>query len=697
MALVSVFVTSLVLFAGCKTTEPAPRADPPPIERETACFDSEDSLIGFVTMDVDEATASQTRWVRLTYDGASLREELLSLHRAGIRAVVVVGPSATGMSPPGRTGSDEDWESYRDAFLGSLETLVTDLGPEADAYEIWPRANDGASHAPPAHFGAMLVASAELVRATSNAALITGAIGVGGGCELSVCEDEIQGVEYLRAALQTVGAVTSFDSFGVDLSVTTAPADRAAYQIAPESAEQLVGEVLSAWEPMRRSATRHAAAKLMVVIGGPVVADDEASARLTQRALFAHSLPTLAAQRFRIDHVFVDPQIGAGSGHINVPLSELGIELAPYDDRPSCSGAGLGSGDPDDELCAPAGACVVSERCRARVGACYEGEICNPDGWWSPDVSCGGEGRSRAERMCSDEGLCWIAPRCRAAVGVCVDGRRCEADGVFHLNPECEGACETGGTCVLAGSRCPVVPDTCDDMGNVCQLDGSWTPAVRCGGTVCDPRGVCPRDGACDALATECDDAGNECDRDGRWLPTFECGGCEAEPVCEEHGTCGYALGGCDEDGNECQAGGGMIPTIACGGIDSTIILIRASGTSFEGEFANLQLRVAGEIIQTWETTAEMADYAIELEGIIDPTDVEVRFTNDRATPTGVMPREDRNLRVDYVEIGGTRFQSESPRTYSVGVFAPGDMPVCGPGFKESELLSCNGYFQYAM
>lgn len=55
--------------------------------------------------------------------------------------------------------------------------------------------------------------------------------------------------------------------------------------------------------------------------------------------------------------------------------------------------------------------------------------------------------------------------------------------------------------------------------------------------------------------------------------------------------------------------------------------------------------------------------------------------------------KEDRNLIVDKINIDGKDYQSEAATTYSLGSWAPSD--GCKAGFKKSEWLHCNGYFEY--
>src|SRR5262249_22996870 len=77
------------------------------------------------------------------------------------------------------------------------------------------------------------------------------------------------------------------------------------------------------------------------------------------------------------------------------------------------------------------------------------------------------------------------------------------------------------------------------------------------------------------------------------------------------------------------------------------------------------------------------------------PTDVtidriRVALVNDGTTPTG----GDRNLYVDGVTIDGVKFESEAPDVYSTGTWDPATNSLV-PGFRQTEALHYDGYFQY--
>ncbi|MCC6604833.1 MAG: hypothetical protein IT327_16605 [Anaerolineae bacterium] len=70
----------------------------------------------------------------------------------------------------------------------------------------------------------------------------------------------------------------------------------------------------------------------------------------------------------------------------------------------------------------------------------------------------------------------------------------------------------------------------------------------------------------------------------------------------------------------------------------------------------------------------------------IDVTTVKVAFVNDSGL---------RDLYVDKIVVGGVIYETEAPTTYSTGTYTSGT--GCDDAYKQSEVLGCNGYFQYSV
>ena len=118
-------------------------------------------------------------------------------------------------------------------------------------------------------------------------------------------------------------------------------------------------------------------------------------------------------------------------------------------------------------------------------------------------------------------------------------------------------------------------------------------------------------------------------------------------------------------------------------------IQIAASGSE-GGE--TMALVIDGETVQTWDVTTTQAVYTYQASSGVAIEDIRVEFTNDVYDPDNNI---DANLNVDYLQLGDTRYETEAPTTFSTGTWLPAD--GVQPGFRQSETLHVNGYFQYAV
>ncbi|WP_419190059.1 carbohydrate-binding domain-containing protein [Stieleria marina] len=104
-----------------------------------------------------------------------------------------------------------------------------------------------------------------------------------------------------------------------------------------------------------------------------------------------------------------------------------------------------------------------------------------------------------------------------------------------------------------------------------------------------------------------------------------------------------------------------------------------------------MALQIDGTTVATFESIGTaLQDFTFQTASDASSSQIRAVFTNDlfdEATGT------DRNLRVDSVTIEGVTLQTESPDVFSTGTWKPEDGIV--PGFRESETLHSDGYFQY--
>lgn len=125
----------------------------------------------------------------------------------------------------------------------------------------------------------------------------------------------------------------------------------------------------------------------------------------------------------------------------------------------------------------------------------------------------------------------------------------------------------------------------------------------------------------------------------------------------------------------------------------STVTIIAAGVENSE----SMQLQVDGSTVQTWNNIGgnayggEFVQYTYQTSQNLSADQIRIRFTNDLWDPANNV---DRNLRIDAIEIDGVRFETESPSVFSTGTWLPED--GIEPGFRQSEFLHTNGYFQFA-
>ncbi len=125
------------------------------------------------------------------------------------------------------------------------------------------------------------------------------------------------------------------------------------------------------------------------------------------------------------------------------------------------------------------------------------------------------------------------------------------------------------------------------------------------------------------------------------------------------------------------------------GNATGSTIRIFASGDTGE---ESLELLIDGVAVRKFDRVSTNGQiFAYVADSKITADRVRVAFTNDLVNNAN---GTDRNLNIDRIEIDGQDFQSEASTTYSTGTWKPDDGIVAG--FRQSETLHANGYFQYA-
>lgn len=127
-------------------------------------------------------------------------------------------------------------------------------------------------------------------------------------------------------------------------------------------------------------------------------------------------------------------------------------------------------------------------------------------------------------------------------------------------------------------------------------------------------------------------------------------------------------------------------------GIEALPIEIRAAGS--EGD-ETMALQIDGRTVQTWTQiggnagTGAFNSFVFQNSGPLTLDRIRVALTNDLSLPDGT----DRNLRVDWIRVDGVTIETEGPTVFSTGTWLPAD--GVQPGFRQSEFLHTDGYFQY--
>lgn len=127
----------------------------------------------------------------------------------------------------------------------------------------------------------------------------------------------------------------------------------------------------------------------------------------------------------------------------------------------------------------------------------------------------------------------------------------------------------------------------------------------------------------------------------------------------------------------------------------SSTITIYAAGVPAGGQYPIIDLYVDGIFRQRYTITGgdvyyrAFNQYTYTHPGKVLSSQVRIEYVNDGY----VAGREDRNVAIDKIVINGVSYETESSTTYSTGTWSQDT--GCGAGYKRSEWLHCNGYFQY--
>lgn len=120
----------------------------------------------------------------------------------------------------------------------------------------------------------------------------------------------------------------------------------------------------------------------------------------------------------------------------------------------------------------------------------------------------------------------------------------------------------------------------------------------------------------------------------------------------------------------------------------STISVIARGSQGVE----NFSVLIDGQVAQSYSAIGTTnRTFTFNTDTRVTADQIRVSFTNDLYDPTNNI---DRNLIVDRIVVDGETFQTEANNVFSTGTWLPAD--GIAPGFRSSEILHANGYFQYS-
>lgn len=128
----------------------------------------------------------------------------------------------------------------------------------------------------------------------------------------------------------------------------------------------------------------------------------------------------------------------------------------------------------------------------------------------------------------------------------------------------------------------------------------------------------------------------------------------------------------------------------------TSTITVFAAGTPADGLYPTLALQIRNaknnwKTVKTFTNVTSLLNQLVYRHNtLLQPQDIRVRFTNDRYLPK---KGQDRNLYIDKINLDGVDIETERNTTFSTGSWS--SQNGCSDGFKRSEWLHCNGYFEF--
>ncbi len=122
--------------------------------------------------------------------------------------------------------------------------------------------------------------------------------------------------------------------------------------------------------------------------------------------------------------------------------------------------------------------------------------------------------------------------------------------------------------------------------------------------------------------------------------------------------------------------------------VDSPRVSIRIRARGSTG-LENISLKIKNVTVQTWTISTSFVNYTYTHPTTVFRDDISIVYNNDAQTPA------DRNVQIDHIKVASTTFQTEDSSVLSIGSWNTAN--GCNRGYKKSEWLHCNGFFQYSI
>lgn len=120
-------------------------------------------------------------------------------------------------------------------------------------------------------------------------------------------------------------------------------------------------------------------------------------------------------------------------------------------------------------------------------------------------------------------------------------------------------------------------------------------------------------------------------------------------------------------------------------------VIIKARGNQAQNIYPIFELILNGVKVKSYQVNSDFQNYSYLHTGDLIST-VQINFINDFYNPA---LSEDRNLQIDFVQIGNSIYNTENNNVLSEGSWNA--LTDCQSGYKQSEWLHCNGYFKFVL